>query len=417
MDLILMTHRFPFDKGEEFLEKEVTYLSESFGKVVFIPSGEISGKTIRPLPANCTVFYPEKPFRATDPFSVQNIFEIIRVFFLTAKAEFRSTLKPLLKLPQLKHVLKEIGYALHWKNQIRRAVAENRLEKFQVYSYWLDSWLIAPILLRNEYPGLKIVSRVHGYDLYFERGFLGYQPFRPWLLKNLDGLYPVSQTGKIYLERRFPGIGRLETAYLGVEKQEVPNQPSTDGILRVVSCAMMIPLKRIHLLIEALGKLAIPVEWTHFGDGSLEETLHIQAGKLPRNIRWTFAGNLRNSELMEYYRTHPVDVFVNTSETEGIPVTIMEAISFGIPAIGPDVGGVAEVVNDQYGFLLESDFSPETLAQKLYQLAQMETDEIEKRRNFARTFFLENFYAGTNFPAFCQQISGEEKRQKNTVHH
>ncbi|MEZ4825555.1 MAG: glycosyltransferase [Bacteroidia bacterium] len=418
MDLIVLTHRFPFDKGEEFLEKEVPWLSKSFGRVTFLPAGEVSGKPMRKLPANCHGVIPAKPFRSGRPFSLTNIWAIAGIFLRVAGEELRSrqSLKPLGKPAQIKHILKEIGYALNWKAELKAVIGQKQGEAVIIYSYWLDSWLIAAVLLRKEFPGLRIVSRVHGYDLYFERGFLGYQPFRPWLFKHLDGVFPISFTGKKYLEEKFPGQV-FKTSYLGTDRQEAENHPSGDGIFRVVSCAMMIPLKRIHLLIEALAQLDFPVEWTHFGDGPLKDELTAQAEKLPGNIEYHFPGNVSNPALMDYYRTHPVDVFVNTSETEGIPVTIMEVISFGIPAIGPDVGGVAEVVDNQYGFLLENNFSPETLAQKIKHLATMDSTETTRRRHIARETFNQKFYAGHNFPAFCREISGNEPIPADTFVH
>lgn len=41
------------------------------------------------------------------------------------------------------------------------------------------------------------------------------------------------------------------------------------------------------------------------------------------------------------------------SDSEGIPVSIMEAMSFGIPVIARNVGGMSEIVNEENGLLLE----------------------------------------------------------------
>ena len=45
----------------------------------------------------------------------------------------------------------------------------------------------------------------------------------------------------------------------------------------------------------------------------------------------------------------PVDLFLTVSANEGIPVSIMEAQSFGIPVIATDVGGISEIVNNVNG--------------------------------------------------------------------
>ena len=47
------------------------------------------------------------------------------------------------------------------------------------------------------------------------------------------------------------------------------------------------------------------------------------------------------------------DLLMNVSYFEGIPVSMMEALSVGIPLLGPDVGGVSEIIKNGYnGFLV-----------------------------------------------------------------
>ena len=67
-------------------------------------------------------------------------------------------------------------------------------------------------------------------------------------------------------------------------------------------------------------------------------------------------GHYPNEELLRYYGSNHVDLFINTSSTEGVPVSIMEAQSFGIPVIATDTGGVKEVVTEGTGSLLPVDF-------------------------------------------------------------
>jgi len=53
------------------------------------------------------------------------------------------------------------------------------------------------------------------------------------------------------------------------------------------------------------------------------------------------------------------------SETEGLPVTIMEAMSSGIPIIATDVGGTAELVNNDCCKLLSPCVTSEELSDEL----------------------------------------------------
>ena len=81
------------------------------------------------------------------------------------------------------------------------------------------------------------------------------------------------------------------------------------------------------------------------------------------NIKINFLGKLEKEKVMNFYLTNHVDLFLNTSISEGIPVSIMEAISFGIPILATNVGGTKEIVNNTTGFLIDAEFKPENIAE------------------------------------------------------
>ena len=109
---------------------------------------------------------------------------------------------------------------------------------------------------------------------------------------------------------------------------------------------------------------------------------------------------------MEFYRTKPVDLFVNTSSLEGLPVSIMEACSFGIPVVATDVGGTKEIVRDgKNGFLLGADFKPETLANDIERICRMTGKERNAMRTASRKIWEENFNAAGNYERFAHAIS------------
>src|SRR5690606_29948218 len=65
---------------------------------------------------------------------------------------------------------------------------------------------------------------------------------------------------------------------------------------------------------------------------------------------------VNNDVIMQYYKDNFLDLFINVSESEGIPVSIMEAFSFGIPCFATDVGGTKELVNKTNGLLVDINF-------------------------------------------------------------
>jgi glycosyltransferase involved in cell wall biosynthesis len=71
------------------------------------------------------------------------------------------------------------------------------------------------------------------------------------------------------------------------------------------------------------------------------------------------------SAVPRFYSNNPVDLFLNVSESEGIPVSIMEAMAAGIPVIATDVGGSAEIVDDSVGTIVPADTTAESLAKSI----------------------------------------------------
>ena len=71
---------------------------------------------------------------------------------------------------------------------------------------------------------------------------------------------------------------------------------------------------------------------------------------------------MSNQQIIDFYAKTPLDLFINVSESEGIPVSIMEAMSFGIPAIATNVGGTNEIVNQKNGYLIDSESTSEEIS-------------------------------------------------------
>ena len=156
----------------------------------------------------------------------------------------------------------------------------------------------------------------------------------------------------------------------------------------MVSCSGVIKLKRIHLIAKILMCSENQIKWVHFGDGPLLREVKEICKNLPDNVTVELSGNVTNSEIKKYYATNFVDWFINVSQFEGIPVSMMEAISYGIPIIATDVGGVNEIVNEATGILIPKDFEPSEVARMI----EKESFDSTKR-NDVQTFWEEHYNA------------------------
>ncbi len=63
--------------------------------------------------------------------------------------------------------------------------------------------------------------------------------------------------------------------------------------------------------------------------------------------KFIFIGTVQSEDVMNYYTGNTIDLFVNTSSSEGVPFSIMEAFAAGIPVMATNVGGTGEIVDDR----------------------------------------------------------------------
>jgi len=233
-----------------------------------------------------------------------------------------------------------------------------------IYAYWAR----APFFLSRRLHKLKKVLRMHGGDFYIERN-RGYLPAQKYIYDSSEVLLPISKDIAERLEKLYQQPKeKIRVSYLGVGNAEVTCAwaPFTENLnkIRFVSCSNIIPLKRIHLIYEILRNIrGIDVEWFHIGDGPTKEALIAKFHQEEcSNLKWNFVGQLNQNDLRAFYRENYFDWFINVSEYEGLPVSIMEAFSFGIPVIATDVGGTSEIVNNKNGILVQKDFDAKVVA-------------------------------------------------------
>ncbi|PZC52367.1 hypothetical protein LH53_05140 [Mesotoga sp. TolDC] len=106
-----------------------------------------------------------------------------------------------------------------------------------------------------------------------------------------------------------------------------------------------------------------------------------------------------------------VDLFINTSSTEGLPVSIMEAMSFGIPIMATDVGGTSELVTDETGVLIPGNCSPEDVSEALNSISKR--SRSTDFRNQVRNAWKSKVNPQENFTHFAEQLNAiSEQKSK-----
>ena len=404
--LVLFTAHYPYTNGESFLEDEVKYAASIFDEIVIVTAERCATRDKYYIPDKATVIESRKGMRRY----IGLLVACIHMFSPLTIKEIKWGIREQKGIRSPIEILKKMLIT-----ECNIATAQMSFSKWYskaptlYYAYWLDAEATYLTYVKEKINGLCI-ARAHGSDCFFERD---YHPYRRQQLESLDKIYPVSEAGYKNIQTYYGSIVKgltlkTQTVYLGVkipQKEETWNRKEEATI---VSCAEVKKLKRIDLLIDALSLINRPIHWIHFGEGELTEEIRTYADeklKEKNNIRYEFTGRILKSDILKFYEENSIDMIVNTSDYEGIPVSIMEAMSYGIPAIAKDIGGNSELVDNECGKLLGSDAGAEKIAQAIETLLETEENDMKAIRLAAREKVRTKFADKRNYQLLYRVIS------------
>ena len=405
--LLLICNHFPYGGGETFIEGEFEYLHKAFKKaIVLTRTNKTEVKYQVPQDVELIRLAPKSDLKRKFRFlSIQfanrkRINELLQNEASSVKSIFGSQANDSQKA-KMKH---DLFKALELKDFIERKVLPVTGKDIVVYSYWQNASTLSAVLLKEDNLCDLAISRGHGSDVYFEAHKDNYLSFRKYISQNIDGLFFISDFGKKYQSEKLKSqFESYIVSRLGTRITQEPKESGNSDKKVLASCSNIIPLKRIHLIIRALAEIdSTEIHWVHFGNGPMETEVRDLAKEMlsnKKNISYDFKGRVPNDEIHTFYADSQVDLFVNVSESEGVPVSIMEAMSHGIPAVATNVGGTSEIVDDKCGKLVNSDVSPS-------QLATVLEDELDKKEKGALAYekWKKYYCAEENYARFINDI-------------
>lgn len=403
-NLLLLTNDFPYSTPEAYLETEILYAARHFENVYIVSlSGSRDGE--RAVPANVRAVKRDRHYKPVRCF--------LHALFSLFTPETFSELRALGKLehkPSLLNAVKAWIKCRMIKKRLDLCVKELGIDTKETvgYSYWMNEF--AYFLAKRSKDFGYVFCRAHGFEL---RDHEVYLPFRRVTDAGLSEISFISGNARRQYERILRPLGgsspslEKRVSYLGVNS-DGRLSPVDKSTFRVASCSNVYPLKRLDLLVDALAALPgdLRIEWVHFGAGAdLEKIKAYASEKLAakENIKYEFKGQTPNAEVIGYYKTNAVSLFINVSDIEGLPVSVMEAIACGIPAAARDVGGNSEiVVTGESGYLLPSGDDVPAIAADLEKIVR-EYDSLFDREKIVR-FYEERFNADRNYGEFYDRL-------------
>jgi len=153
----------------------------------------------------------------------------------------------------------------------------------------------------------------------------------------------------------------------------VPRGQQEEVNVPIILCpAGLRPIKGHKYLIEAftiLRERGVKLELWLAGQGELRQELQGQVEALGLSDRVVFLGHLPHLELLDLYSQGKIALVVLPSLHEGIPVSLIEAMAYGVPVISTIVGGTPELLEEGAGLLVPPE-DPLALADAIERLVR-----------------------------------------------
>lgn len=414
-NLFLIVTDYPFGIGEPFLEDEIVLLSKHFEKIyLVIPEVNSINKSLKRfvVPDNCELI----------ELNVSNKlrFKFLSLFGILSKSSIQELYNIKFRYHQnitVKHLKIIIGFkskALNFKSELVEYLIRNKIsyKNSVFYSYWFTYATLGLALLKKKNKKMTVTTRIHGWDCFFYRNNLNYLPFRPFVIENINSVCPISETGKQHLieKTNSPHREKIHTHFLGIGNipfhLKLNFNPSK---INIVSIAFIDPIKRLEKIANALKLVTnFEIEWTHIGNEpnnskSFQENIENEL-KGNKNVKTNFLGEQSKAQIYNFLDTVKPDLLICTSDSEGIPVSMMEALAHCIPILSLNVGGISEIVKDNLnGFLLDSNADENKIAQKIIEFQQLSFDKRKSLCEDSFQFYLNHFSAEKNYFRFLKQ--------------
>lgn len=401
--LIFLTGGFPFGKGETFIENEIKELAFRFDEIIIL-AHDVNSIDRRPLPKN--VFIERIDYEPNANFKIFSFFKVLAKHFWIELYRIRFIYKKNLSIGILKTMLISLQNSKRLAKEYNHYVLKNKEKNLFMYSYWCNDSALALAFLKNSNKEIKTFTRLHRWDLYFEESKYNYLPYRKLICDCLDAVFSISEDGINYIAEtwKVSNSSNIRLSRLGILNSRRLTHP-VNSHFKLVSCSNLIPVKRLDLILESLKFIENSSwEWIIIGDGSQRAFIEDNIFLLPKNGSVRIIGSIPNKDIYNLYEDEKPDLFINLSSSEGIPVSIMEAMSFGIPVIATDVGGTRELVNNENGILLVANPLPREVALKIEDFISLNLNERSTKRLAAFETWKNNYFAKSNYNEFIDQV-------------
>ena len=207
---------------------------------------------------------------------------------------------------------------------------------------------------------------------------------RNWSINSAE----IVITPSDHLKRFVSGIGfsnKILKINNGVDITDIKRANESKADINLIIISRLVVQKNINIVIEAMKlldnknlKLSIIGEGGEFS--KLESTIH----DLNLQNRVQLLGKIDNNKISQFLLT--ADIFIQASDYEGLPHSVLEAINYEVPILSTEAGGCKDLLNDgERGFIIPMPPDKKVIAENISFIIENKA-EATKRADEAKAF-------------------------------
>ncbi len=236
---------------------------------------------------------------------------------------------------------------------IKQLLRDRRIRIVHIHTASYNSFYRSAIfVVLSRLLGRKVILHIHG------GGFLNFYKTYPrmigWILELSDCLLVLSETWRIFFEKALtkPLIRVIPNPVVVPQNENLGCRQKSPH-LRLLFLGLLDAQKGIYDLLQGLASNKEYFEnkvVLHIGGNGDVTTLIKTIQQMGLESLVTFHGWVSGDKKKELLLNS--DVFVLPSYIEGLPMSILEAMSYGLVIVSTNVGAIPEVVSPEYGYLI-----------------------------------------------------------------
>ncbi len=232
---------------------------------------------------------------------------------------------------------------------------------------------------------------------------------RNWSIKNSNLIITPSEHLKTFIQN----IGFENDIYVinnGVEIKQIEKVTLENKIIKLVVVSRLVNQKNIDIVIKAVKRIEDKnILLNIVGDGPEVNNLKNLVKEKSLNKRVSFIGKIKNSELHNYLED--ADIFIQASNYEGLPHSILEAINYEIPILSTEVGGCSAILNKgERGYIIPTPVSEVEISEEIRTIINNK-NEAKSKVKLAKNYLNQEHNFNTNAEIYHEKIKEVIKSQ------